>query len=75
MGYWSIIEVYISVICIYLLILPSLFQRKTTDAFRQNDLIMILEPDVRTLHKLKNRDSDILPLLKVVNIYKYKISR
>jgi hypothetical protein len=74
-GYWSTIEVHVSVICTCLPTLPSLFRRKTADASRQNDLVVMPEPDVRTPHKPKNRDSDILPLLKVVNIHKHRISR
>ena len=75
MGYWSTIEVrlHVSVICACLPTLPSLFRRRIPDTSRQNGLVSP-EPDVRTTPKPKKRDSDILPLLKVVSIHEHRVN-
>jgi hypothetical protein len=73
-GYWSTIEVHVSVICACLPTLPFLFRRKIP-ATRQNSLAVSPEPVVRTARKPKNRDSDILPLLKVVSVHEHKVNR
>ncbi|CZT53512.1 related to integral membrane protein PTH11 [Rhynchosporium secalis] len=67
-GYWSSIEVHVSVICACLPTLPSLFRRKAAGA-RQDDLALQPEP---SSHKTKNSHSDDLPLLKLVNIDEHK---
>jgi len=73
-GYWSTIEVHVSVICACLPTLPSLFQKRISGTSRQNGLVSP-EPDVRTTPKPpKKRDSDILPLLKVVSIHEHRVN-
>ena len=73
MGYWSTIEVHVSVICACLPTIPSLFRRRIPDTSRQNGLVSP-EPDFRTTTKPKKRDSDILPLLKVVSINGHRVN-
>ncbi|XMA13694.1 hypothetical protein WAI453_006485 [Rhynchosporium graminicola] len=68
MGYWSSIEVHISVIYACLPTLPSLFRTKAAGA-RQDDLALPPEPISR---KSKNSHSDVLPLLRLVTIDEHK---
>ncbi|CAG8971536.1 hypothetical protein HYALB_00005432 [Hymenoscyphus albidus] len=69
-GYWSTIEVHVSVICACLPALPSLFHRKAPVTPRQNSL----QPGpIQTVGKPKNRDSDILPLLKIVSVHEQRV--
>ncbi|KAH6704158.1 hypothetical protein BKA61DRAFT_560083 [Leptodontidium sp. MPI-SDFR-AT-0119] len=67
-GYWSSIEVHVSVICVCLLTLPSLFRRKAP-ATRQDDLALPPDPIPR---KPKNSHSDVLLLLRLVTIDEHK---
>ena len=67
-GYWSSIEVHVSVICACLPTLPSLFRGKAP-VIRQDDLAVPPDPTPR---KPKNSHSDVLPLLKLVSVDEHK---
>jgi hypothetical protein len=69
-GYWSTVEVHVSVICACLPTLPFLF-RRIIPATRQNSLAVSLEPVIQTARK----PSDILPLLKVVRVHEHRVNR
>ena len=63
-GYWSTIEVYISVVCACLPAIPSLFRRKA-----KNAIVQTLPGSEERNRTAKNRDIDEFPLLKVASTY------
>jgi hypothetical protein len=65
-GYWSTIEVHVSVICACLPALPSLFRKKPPATTIQNG--PSADRSIRTVGQPRNHDSDVLPLLKVANV-------
>lgn len=72
-GYWSTIEVHVSVICACLPALPSLF-RKRPQATPIGGPTALSGKNVRPISQPKNRDSDVLPLLKVASVHRRGMS-
>ncbi|KAH8674367.1 hypothetical protein BGZ60DRAFT_526338 [Tricladium varicosporioides] len=61
-GYWSTLEVHISVTCACLPALPSLFRRKSPAS-----IIQKCQTGERSTQTRRNQDTDVLPLLKVAS--------
>jgi hypothetical protein len=61
-GYWSTIEVHVSVICACLPAIPSLFQKKPSISTIKKG-----STSAQTAHQPVLRNIDVLPLLKVAS--------
>ncbi|KAG0645125.1 hypothetical protein D0Z07_9202, partial [Hyphodiscus hymeniophilus] len=63
-GYWSTIEVHVSIICACLPIMPSLFRKVAPAASAKHTS----DNGTRIIRQPKNRGSDVLPLLKMAGV-------